>query len=244
MKIRRTRRKADNTLEIEVDCPRCNAFGKCGINLQKKVWSCWVCLACGGVPSSWEEELNSSLPLLLPSESGQYVAPTNTDLPKVALWEIERRGFDPNWLVTRYGVRWDGDRLAWPAGEGWVRRSVMQGISPKCLTVAPRGLIGQHLLQEGISVVLVEGDFKAASIPLPWVGIGVNGLILTDQQVTDLQFSRPRDITILTDGGYTTQGWVMAGQLAPNVVCVKELPKDKGPDDIPRSELVQLLLEE
>jgi hypothetical protein len=108
--------------------------------------------------------------------------------------------------------------------------------------VPPRGLIGEHLLHEGAFVVLVEGDFKAASIPLPWVGLGINGLSLTPSQVDTIQFSRPALITILTDGGFISQAWLLAAQLAPNVCRVKYLPTSKGPDDIPRSDLVQLLL--
>ncbi len=61
-------------------------------------------------------------------------------------------------------------------------RAIWSWESPKTLTLPPRGLIGQHLLAPGLDVVVTEGDYKAAAIPLPWVGVGIMGTAMTEDQ--------------------------------------------------------------
>lgn len=119
--------------------------------------------------------------------------------------------------------------------------------SPKTLTVdvAGRGkaLLGGHLLTPGCRVVLVEGDWKAASIPLPWVGVALLGTKMTDAQRWALLACNPCQVVVCLDGGFDLASIAVQAGLLPFRAQIVSLPKGCGPDDIERSELVRLLLE-
>ena len=215
------------------------------INATSRLYHCFSCHAGGVAPVDWGPALSqlpnlSSRPAASPLATPQSAL--SVKMPPLALQEIARRRQEVAWIVHRYMVRWDGERLSWPAGKGFSRRSVIPWEKPKTLTVPPKGLIGEHLLIPGSRVVVVEGDWKAASIPLPWVGVGLMGTIMSEEQKWTLLTSNPQSITVLLDGGYTYAALKIQEQLLPYRAKVLDLPKDKGPDDIPRRDLVRLLM--
>lgn len=235
------RRRSDGTTEVRglYPCPSCGKPDHVEANVEKRLWKCWSC-GRGGVV---EEGVDLGNPQTM--KRVRRWKPIQKKLPLPAVKEIERRGLCPEWVEVRYRVHWNGERMAWPAGEGWSLRALNPLEEPKTLTVAPRGLIGQHLLDVGQDLVITEGDYKAAAVPLPWVGIGVMGIWMTAAQAAVIRQARPRTITMLLDGGKEAE----AEQMAVRLICSGarlrrvSLPEGKGPDDIPRGELVSLLLE-
>ena len=237
---RGARRKADGTWELpETLCPGCGTRNL-GLNASKGEWYCWVCAKGGRLNSLEARKLATVIETGPAPELFKSRAPL-TALPPHARRFIERRGADPAWLELRYGVRWDGDRLWFPAGEGASRRAIWPWEAPKTLTVAPRGLIGQHLLRPGALVVVTEGDFKAAAIPLPWVGVGLMGDAMTDEQAAILTGSQPAEVAVMLDGGFVHQARGVAEKIALLRPRVVELPQKAGPDDVPRGLLFRLL---
>lgn len=238
MALRRARRKADGTVELpETLCPRCRTK-----NLGTTTDGRWYCWRCG---KGGHTQGVVNIPHSVDAPSGPTEPRSLSELPVFARAMMERRGADPAWCESRYRVRWNGERLAWPCGAGLSMRAIWSWQSPKTLTVAPRGLIGQHLLTPGAHVVVTEGDFKAASIPLPWVGVGIMGTAMTQDQALVLLNSRPGSITVLLDGGCGAQAQAIRISLAPTPVrVVDSLPVGAGPDDIDRGELTRMLMEE
>ena len=114
---------------------------------------------------------------------------------------------------------------------------------PKTLTVAPRGLVGQHLLHRGCRVVVTEGDYKAAAIPLPWIGIGVMGDAITEDQTPILSGFEPEEVVIMLDGGFRRHAERAAERLALLRPRIVDLPDGKGSDDVARGLLHSLLME-
>lgn len=234
------RRKANGTTEVKVVCPLC--AGKAEINPGLDLWHCWNCGGGGHVPEAWLETVpQDRLEGVRRGLTEKFSRREFSDLPDFCRLEIERRGLSPEWIEREYGVVWDGERMAWPAGRGWSRRSPFPWVTPKTLTVAPKGLIGQHRLYPGASVVVVEGDYKAAAIPHPWVGVGLMGTVLSLEQMATLKGSRPASVTICLDHGYLKEAGEVRRKLLPLDVRVVE-PAHGGPDDIPRAELYQLLI--
>lgn len=190
--------------------------------------------------------------------------------PIFAEQECIRRRVEPQWLIKRYNVRWSmsAGRLWFPAGDGGVLRSVIPWETPKTLTVVPlgstKGLVGEHLLsQQGrgwdtqsrkttpdahsasnptLRLVVTEGDWKACSIPVPWTGIATQGTKLSQEQRDKILLSSPRSVTVMLDGGCENEAQRMVEQLLPFKATRVNLPYGCGPDDIPRSLLVNLLL--
>lgn len=242
------RRKRDGSYELPVQCPACGG-AKMEVNLDRRVYRCWLCHLGGSVPPEWELPVSSYLGRRETTTNERDQAPVAEEglslkMPLLAQQEIQRRGFEEAWVVHRYGVRWDGERLCWPAGAGWSRRSVLPWIAPKALTVRPRGLVGQHLLRPGARLVLCEGDWKAAAIPLPWVGLGLLGTDMTPEQAWSIRTSNPASVAVLLDGGYEDAAAEVVRQLLPlEARVLTGLPFHKGPDDIPRAALVRLLLQ-
>ena len=247
MAKRRPRRKRDGSIEWPVDCPTCGS-PKMDVNLSKMVYHCWRCGSGGRVPKEWAPEFSllsswrESIEALPPAKP---IKASNQPLPLMAKREIQRRGFEEAWIVNRYKVWWDGERLVWPAGEySCSRRAVLPWEEPKAITDAgPEGkeLLGQHLLKPGSHVVLTEGDWKSAAIPLPWVGVGLLGVELTELQKEILLLSNPATVIVCLDGGFNYEAMVVRTKLLPTPGKIVDLPDGKGPDDIPRRDLVQLL---
>lgn len=294
MSIRKPRRKKDGSVEWPADCACCGS-SKLEINGTSLAYHCWSCNFAGVLTheefervkgAGWEtpSQGSSAFPPFHPSGPASDLpggAPTLTDkLPQIALQEIERRRQEPAWIIHRYGVRWDGSRLCWPAGQGWSRRAVLSWETPKTISVSPRGLIGEHLLssgrvvapyplpgatrkepaqapkvskldasesfaaQPGLRLVLTEGDWGAASIPLPWIGLGLMGTSLSEEQRWSIATSNPKSVAICLDAGYKEKAVKIREQLLPIPSCIVELPGpvDTGPDDVKRGDLVRLLL--
>lgn len=242
--MKRPRRKKDGSFEVPVQCAVCGS-SKCEINTLSWRIHCWSCHFGGVVPPEERDNLGNWLSHRgFSPESQREVGELTKVMPLIASQEIKRRGFEEAWLVERYGVRWDGERLCWPAGEGWSRRAVLPWQTPKAITVSPRGLIGQHLLHPGCLVVVTEGDWKSASIPLPWVGVGLLGTEMTREQMWTLRTSGASKVYVMLDNSYEEAAEIIRVQLLPLRTKVIRIPGESGdgPDDIPRSRLVQLLL--
>ena len=246
------RNKADNSVEIQIDCSLCGSKKNMEYNLHKRVYHCWACNS-GGVLSAKAVEaflpfvasVNStgSTGVEILGHSTPKIRTFNGDIPEFAKKFIERRGFSPDWVINRYRVKWDGNRLSFPCGSGWSRRAVFLWEEPKTIIDAPRGIIGEHLLTPGSHVVITEGDFKSASIPLPWVGVGICGKAVTELQASTIWLSRPGSIRICLDGCEMDAARRVAKALSPLDCKIVNIPyPGKGPDDIPRNELVSLLL--
>lgn len=240
------RRKPDGSTEIVGDCPVCGSRDNYEINVSTRKHHCWAC-GYGGVYTG---------PALLPLFDGPAVphvaskpsGPITTDIPATALYSILRRGFDPEYVVTTYDVQWDGARLCWPTGTGFARRAIYPWEEPKVLTVGQKGLIGVNRLRTRQHVVLVEGDFKAAAIPAPWIGVGLQGTEITEFQAALLATHEPASVTVMLDHGYDVPSAKVRGVLnvklpvttrVTNVPCPAPGP---GPDDVPRAALVSALL--
>lgn len=134
-----------------------------------------------------------------------------------------------------------------------------------------KGLIGEHLLtrestgreiptsrkaeqypsltHQGIPVlspldlVITEGDWKAVSIPVPWVGLGLMGTNMSRNQRDSILLANPTSVTIILDGGCEREAQRIVEYFLPYRAVRINLPGSLGPDDIPRQELVKLLLE-
>lgn len=281
MAARKPRRKKDGSYEWPADCACCGS-SKLEINGTSLLYQCWSCGFSGALTreefervkgAGWEP---SEMPAQVfpPFQPGDPTTglPSGTSLtskmPQIALQEIERRRQEPAWIIHRYGVRWDGQRLCWPAGQGWSRRAVLSWETPKTISVSPRGLIGEHLLSAGrdenpsckvqsprspqlthdlpvlspLRLVLTEGDWKAASIPLPWIGLGLLGKVISDEQLWTIRTSNPHSVIVMLDGGFDREAQEAYEKLLPLDVKIARLPPRCGPDDIPRRDLVKLLL--
>lgn len=234
------RYRSDGSVELRgaVPCPPCGKADNTEINLRSRKWICWRCMSGGVLEDGALLPDPKDLKRVRKWRDGE-----RTSLPEQAKAECRRRGLSAEWVETRYRVKWDGERMIWPAGSGFCARSVYPGDEPKTRTIPPRGLIGQHLLGTGQDVVLVEGDFKAAAVPLPWVGLGTQGMHLSYEQAERIEEARPRSVTFAWDGGTDTFMRKAATKLL--ALCplrMLRLPHGAGPDDVPRGELVSLLL--
>lgn len=244
---RKKRRKNDGTTELVFDCPLCGSRLNMEVNLEKGVFKCWACQKSGSVPAEYRRPGTFSFPPGVaggtPHAAPAHPATLHEWYPDAAMAEIRRRGFDPEWLYDMYGVRWTGEHLWWPAGRGGILRSIWPWDDPKTKAVAPRDLLGQHRLFPGAHVVVTEGDYKSAAIPLPWIGVGVMGTAITPQQALLLRAANPASVTVMLDGGYEDEAYWLGAALSPVRVLFVTLPKGKGPDDIERVDLHRLLLQ-
>lgn len=268
-KPRKPRRKADGSYEISFSCPVCGS-NKCEVNSVTNKYHCWSC-AAGGLSGNvlsgrYQGQALSSFPSakdgpgdeLLgdaarsPDASKTRVPDDLTNkFPIFALQECVRRRQEPQWLIQRYRVRWSylRGRLWFPAGDGGVLRSVLPWEDPKTICVPGsqgKTLIGEHRLDEHdgpLRLVLTEGDWKAVSIPIPWTGLGLQGVELTQYQRFRILTSAPLSIVVMLDSGYWREAQKIVETLLPFRAVRVDLPeKVGGPDDMPRHELVKLLL--
>lgn len=232
----KVRRKGDGTTEIRTTCPLCGS-NSMEINHDKGLFSCWSCRYSGKLSSVKTETVKAK-------KAKPQEVEFSTEFPPFAEEAVSRRGFDLAFLRDVYGVRWDGHRLCFPTGPGtWARRAALSFEQPKVLTTGEKGLIGFHRLGQGQHLVLTEGDYKAASIPGPWIGLGIQGTgPLTARQAGMLQAARPARVLICLDGSWESEALTIKSQLWWAESDIIELPEGKGPDDVERSVLIPLLL--
>lgn len=234
---RKLRKKRDGTTEQVGDCPLCGSRSNYEVNLSSGLFSCWACGYRGKVGVGTQApQVQKQLDAHPPEAQETY--------PEYALRAIRDRGFDPDYLIYRYRIFWDGDRICWPSGPDGrcARRAVFPWEEPKVLAYGERGIIGYHLMVPGSHLVLTEGDYKAASIPLPFVGLGIQGTSITPDQVQLVKQSRPGSLIVALDGGKEVQAWTVAQNFWMYGVRVVTLPGTSGPDDIARSDLMTMLL--
>lgn len=110
------------------------------------------------------------------------------------------------------------------------------------ISQGPKGLIGYMNLTAGQDIVLVEGDYKAASIPRPWVAVGIQGTgPLTALQVGMIQQARPLSVSVMLDGGWDGESAIIKQQLWWVKSRVLSLPDGRGPDDVDMATRYNLL---
>lgn len=168
-------------------------------------------------------------------------------VPEYAHAFIKGRGLDPALTIRRYRLGWRGHRLLWPGEPGYACRATLPEQSPKQLcsdgfSQSGGSLIGAHLLHDGAHVAVCQGDYGGASIPCPWVGVAVQGILLTDAQATRIVLSRPASVTLCGDGGEPMPVPEVLERSGIEVRRVAELPAKMGMDDLPMRVRVMLLL--
>lgn len=229
--------------EKRYDCQVCgDRKGNLEINQITGKFNCWVCGFSGRIPGlggagntgdaghSYRRPA-PGLPLL-----------ESEPLPEKARLYIEHRGFNAEWLTREYGLRFRDGRIAWPTGGGWALRSINEWDVPKVLFEGPGpsegALIGAERLARnaGCPVVVTEGDFKAASIPLPFVGVGIGGSTLHPSQLDRIMAHTPEVVVVFADSNIDIQ--VPKGCPALRVSAA-----NGGPDDDPLQERIRKLLQ-
>ena len=172
---------------------------------------------------------------------------TNEPVPDYAHAFFKARGLDPALTIRRYKLEWRGHRILWPGDPGYAGRATLPDQAPKqlCMDGFSQGkgsLIGVHLLYAGAHVAVCQGDYGAASIPCPWVGVGTQGISLTPPQAARIVLSRPASVTLCGDGGETMEVPEVLERSGIQVRRVAELPPKMGMDDLPMRVRVMLLL--
>lgn len=234
--------------EQRYDCPRCRdwrpvdgRFDTLGVDVKSGVFGCWFC-GFGGVVVGMPGKKSK-----IPRIHRDPDIPT-AGLPDVARAWLRGRGLDVNNTIARYRLAWDG-RICWPCGEGygggWARRYIVPH-SPKVWTDADTtkgAVIGAHRMVPGCTVVFTEGDCKAASIPHPWVGVGLIGTRMHEEQARRIILSGAVEGIWMLDGGVKVRAPATFRIQGFPQRFVEGLPPGKGPDDVPTVERVRLLLE-
>ena len=156
---------------------------------------------------------------------------------------------EPGYTIARYQLAWDGSRLCWPTSNGYWKRAITDNLTPKVW--APpleRGLLGAHLLSPAVDgmVVISEGDYAAASIPLPWVGVAIGGTQLGEHQIKVLLHSGVRAVTLCFDGDAGCAVGKARSYLQSEGIEVRVargLREKQGPDDVSVPQRMDMLLE-
>jgi hypothetical protein len=248
--VTRSKRKPDGTVEVIFDCLLCGSRKNLGINHQKGVWHCWACGQGGALANSPVAHLLADLPP--PGPEYTYPIPKPQSPPGMnvfpeSVWrEVDRRKVSRSKFLL-YEPVWDGNRICWPMGSGWARRSIWPGAARKVITDSVKdGLIGGCRLKAGSRVVLTEGDWKALSIPDPWIGVAASGTACTALQRVFLRGTRPDQVWVLYDGGKASEALRTETSLRELGVPAKAvpdvLPHGRGPDDVPPHERIRILL--
>lgn len=275
MKIRR---KPDGSRELVSNCPLCGSKANYELNLSSRKYHCWACGYGGRLPAgkhlspaadlAGQDNPDSNLSLggkraCGPGASLSTNVPTGTRRPLVLTdifpdfvqKEWERRGFDAQYIHRRFHPQWDGERICWKVyGGGPWRRGIFPWQTPKVLTTGQKGLLAPEdaVGIRGKDVVLVEGDYKAVSIPLPWVGVGIGGTTFSTYQKALLQALRPASVSVLLDAGKDAETEALYVLLRPTSLVLRRpseynkgillrAREGAGPDDLPRRDLVELL---
>lgn len=222
-------------------CPYCPSLPKKSarleVNYKKGVGHCFRCGLSFPVDTSDKPEV------VWPDYGEE--SPEVRDVPENLYRVFIERGVDPVYTISRYQIKWDGRRLCWPWGEGrYARRAVYKWDEPKVLMDGGHDAIGgEHLMGTKKVIVLCEGDWKAASIPLPWVGVFIGGTALSETQVNIIRWHSPHEVIVALDGGVDPGRIVRA--LSSHLIATTpwELPEGLGPDDIPMPDRIKGLLE-
>lgn len=240
-----TRKQGKETI---CQCPRCPpsrqkaSDARLEFNIEKQVAFCFRCGLSFSVKLNKSEARAVNKTWSQHQEPSSEILPVPSNLHKVFI----DRGCDPQYTISRYNVGFDGHRLVWPMSEGvYNKRAIYDWDTPKVLFSGnnPHHYVGgEHLMGREKYVVLTEGEWKAASIPLPWIGIWIGGIALTPQQLRVICYHRPALVIVALDGG-EDPGRIIAA-CSKKLVPAKawELPEEKGPDDILAHERVEGLL--
>ena len=183
---------------------------------------------------------------VIPPDRAPVTPGTNEPVPEYAHAFIRGRGLDPALTIRHYNLEWRGHRLLWPGYPGYAGRSISDQ-KPKQLCMDgfsqnEGSLIGAHLLHEGAHIAVCQGDFGAASIPCPWVGVGTQGISLTGSQAGRIVLSRPASVTLCGDGGEPMEVPEVLERSGIQVRRIAELPLKASMDDVPMRVRVMLLL--
>ena len=156
---------------------------------------------------------------------------------------------EASYTIARYGLSWDGGRICWPTSAGLWKRALTDNLDPKVICPAgDRGLLGVHLLgaaSDGL-VVITEGDYAAASIPLPWVGVAIGGKRMNDHQIQALLLHGIREVVLCLDGDAGRDVGITRAHLMRNNIeglVARGLVDKQGPDDVPVPQRIDMLLE-
>lgn len=248
MKLRKVRVEKGGR-EIVCECPRCPKLRKKDarlyVNPEKGTAYCFRCGYTFSVKLTAAQRRKAQQSWPDYPKDKPEVGPVPDNLYRVFV----DRGIDPIYTISRYRIGWDGYRLCWPIGEGrYLRRAIYPWDSPKVIMDQPGGhdfVGGEHLMETNKYIVLTEGDWKAASIPLPWIGVLIGGTRLHETQLAIIRYHKPALVVVALDGGYETEGRKIITQLSRKLVPAVQwvgLPHNQGPDDIPNAERVKALI--
>ena len=271
--MKKPRKKKDGSVEVPSTCNLCGSKDNLETNSVSGKFHCWNCgysgVRKGHVPPTvvtGKEGFPSLNATGTPTRPGRRgiirgnPGAKSTGIPPWVLKKISRRRLDQARL-EKYGVSFDGSRLIWPVegGQPW-ERAVFEWDTPKVRSYGQKGILGLHLVRPGSHVVLTEGDFKAASIPSPWVGVAIGGKIMTPYQEILLLSRQPASVTVLLDTGPACDAagravlrslrrlgiQVHLGDLnaaAARISGSRGYPDGTGPDDVPISVRICALLD-
>ena len=223
-------------------CPKSACQGKSEATLELNVKTgVFHCFRCGW--SGKIEDLGKVVPTVDIPVTPDHL-PAVKRVPQSVYRVISHRGMSPEYVIDRYQIGWDGGRLCWRVADGvWWRRAIYHWQEPKVLfdAGAEKGILGEHLLTKRCYLVITEGDYKAASIPLPFTGVAIGGTTATNNQLDILAYYRPELAIVALDGGVDARPIVRKLRAKDiNTVSVA-LPPGLGPDDIPMQERVAVL---
>ena len=237
-RVTRSRKRGE---ELRFKCPRCKRT-KIDLNIHTGMYHCFVCGLDGKVKIQAKDRKYVREKRYDYQGDDTPLKPVPRDLDRVFL----ERGIEPKVAIARYRIEYDGARLCFPVDKGYWRRSIFDGQEPKvlCDQETSGGILGEHLFGNGQHIVLTEGDYKALSIPLPWIGGAIGGVSISKTQLDKVVYHEPALVYVALDGGKEREADRIVKKLASKLVhAVKvTLPEDKGPDDIPVHERVNLLL--
>jgi DNA primase len=266
---------------INIQCPFClDHSNHLGINTSSRAFNCWICGESGYITDLIQEIDGCSKKEALYVVDKQFqnkkqsvkkeiasIRPSNRKksivLPKESTSQIleahkrylERRNFDPEYLVKRYGIRFCGPvgkykyRVIVPVYyEGQIVNFVARDITDKA-EIRYRGgpdeeaaIPLKDLLYNfdmvGRRAILVEGVFDAWRFDRDCVAS--LGTALTKKQLNDLAtFDR---LIIVFDGGALDKAKWVKRQLNPFVpeIEVIQLKEDLDPCDLTRQEALEI----
>ena len=226
--------------EVIYLCPVCGdrkvSDAKLELNLDTGVYHCFRCGLSGKDTSVSKSKKNYSdkkdpLALLLP-------VPSNLERL------FKERGVDFTLTVHRYRILFDGERLCIPVSNGYWKRSIYEGVEPKVLnTPDSHGLLGEELIGEESTVVITEGDFKAFSIPLPFIGVALGGTEMSEKQLDALLYHRPYLVILWLDKGKEKESTKIKKKLSKRLVDTVVVTGQVAPDDMTMAERTNVLFQ-
>lgn len=211
------RRKPDGSEELIGKCPLCNSQDNFEVNTTSFLFHCWACGHSGKVRDNNVPPCGRAVHVYDPgSKTAGDVDESrmSRDFPDYVYKEWEKRGLDIPHLLRNYAPLWDGERVHFPilGGTSW-KRSVFPWDLPKVRSSGIKGILVPRYIPEGASVVITEGDYKAVSIPTPWVGVAIGGTSISSYQKMLLSTLSARSWIVALDGGKTLEAEVVVGVL-------------------------------